>query len=67
MKPGSQGRIGKIFGLVEAGISRGVLENGAPIEKVQQLAGHADIRTTQLYYRPSAKDSEDAARHIQIR
>jgi site-specific recombinase XerD len=43
------------------------LENGAPIQKVQQLAGHADIRTTQLYYRPSAKDSEDAARHIHIR
>lgn len=43
------------------------LENGAPMEKVMQLAGHADIRTTQLYFRPSAKDSEDAARHIQIR
>lgn len=43
------------------------LENGAPIQKVQQLAGHADIRTTQLYYRPSAKDSEEAARHIHIR
>ena len=43
------------------------LENGAPIQKVQQLAGHADIRTTQLYFRPSAKDSEDAARHIHIR
>src|SRR5207247_2681578 len=42
------------------------LENGAPIQKVQQLAGHADIRTTQLYFRPSAKDSEDAARHIHI-
>jgi site-specific recombinase XerD len=37
------------------------------MEHVQQLDGHADIRTTQLYYQPSAKDAEDAARHIQIR
>lgn len=43
------------------------LENGAPIEKVQALAGHADIRTTRLYYRESARDAEDAARHIHIR
>ena len=43
------------------------LQNGAPIQKVQQLAGHADIRTTQLYFQSSPKDAEDAARHIQIR
>jgi len=43
------------------------LENGAPIQKVQQLAGHADIRTTQLYFQSSPRDAEDAARHIHIR
>lgn len=42
------------------------LQNGAPMEKVQQLAGHSDIRTTQLYFQPSAQDSEEAARHIHI-
>ena len=43
------------------------LEHGARIEQVQQLAGHADIRTTQLYYQRKQRDAEDAARHIQIR
>ena len=43
------------------------LEHGAKIEQVQQLAGHADIRTTQLYYQPKERDAENAARHIQIR
>jgi site-specific recombinase XerD len=42
------------------------LQNGAPIEKVQQLAGHCDIRTTQLYFQPGLRDSEEAARHIHI-
>jgi len=43
------------------------VEHGAKMEQVQQLAGHADIRTTQLYYQPKDRDAEDAARHIQIR
>lgn len=43
------------------------LEHGAKIEQVQQLAGHADLRTTQLYYQAKEKDAENAARHIQIR
>ena len=43
------------------------LQHGAKMEQVQALAGHADIRTTQLYYDKSDTDAEDAARHIQIR
>lgn len=43
------------------------LEHGAKMEQVQQLAGHADIRTTQLYFSPGPRDAEEAARHIQIR
>lgn len=43
------------------------LEHGARMQQVQALAGHADIRTTQLYYQEKERDAEDAARHIQIR
>jgi integrase len=43
------------------------LDNGAPMHQVQELAGHADIRTTQGYYMKKESDAEEAARHIQIR
>lgn len=43
------------------------LEHGARMEQVMQLAGHSDLRTTQMYYAPKDRDAEDAARHIQIR
>jgi site-specific recombinase XerD len=43
------------------------LEHGARMEQVQQLAGHAQITTTQMYFAPKDRDAEDAARHIQIR
>jgi site-specific recombinase XerD len=43
------------------------LVHGAKIEQVQALAGHSDIRTTQLYYQARERDADDAARHIQIR
>lgn len=43
------------------------LEHGAKMEQVQQRAGHADIRTTQLYFQPRDRDAEEPARHIQIR
>ena len=43
------------------------IQNGAPMTQVQALAGHKDIRTTQLYYDENSKDAELAARRIQIR
>lgn len=43
------------------------LEHGAKMEQAQALAGHADIRTTQLYFQARGTEAEEAARHIQIR
>jgi integrase len=42
------------------------IANGAPMTHVQALAGHRDIRTTQLYYEQDAKDAELAARRVQM-
>ncbi len=43
------------------------LQHGAALMQVQELAGHADIRTTQFSYQPSAQDAEAATRRIQLR
>jgi len=43
------------------------LDHGAPVEDVQQWAGHADIRTTQAYIRYKEKGAEEAARRCMIR
>ena len=43
------------------------IRNGAGMHEVREFAGHADIRTTELYYQRREEDAELAARRIQIR
>ncbi len=43
------------------------IRNGAQIHEVREFAGHADIRTTELYFVRREEDAEAAARRIQIR
>ena len=41
--------------------------NGATMHEVREFAGHADIRTTEVYFIRKEEDAEVAARRIQIR
>jgi integrase len=43
------------------------IRNGATMHEVREFAGHADIRTTELYFERKEEDAEVAARRIQIR
>ncbi len=43
------------------------IRNGAQMHEVREFAGHADIRTTELYFVRREEDAEAAARRIQIR
>ena len=43
------------------------IRNGATMHKVREFAGHADIRTTEVYFVRKEEDAEVAARRIQIR
>src|SRR5271157_3730609 len=43
------------------------IRNGATMHEVREFAGHADIRTTEVYFVRKKEDAEVAARRIQIR
>ena len=43
------------------------IRNGASMHEVREFAGHADIRTTEVYFVRKEEDGEVAARRIQIR
>lgn len=43
------------------------IQNGAQLHEARELAGHADIRTTELYFVRKEQDAERAARRIGIR
>jgi integrase/recombinase XerD len=43
------------------------IRNGATMHEVREFAGHADIRTTEVYFIRREEDAEVAARRIQIR
>jgi site-specific recombinase XerD len=43
------------------------IRNGATMHEVREFAGHADIRTTEVYFVRTEQDAEVAARRIQIR
>jgi site-specific recombinase XerD len=43
------------------------IRNGAQMTEVREFAGHADIRTTEVYFMRQSEDADQAARRIQIR
>jgi integrase len=43
------------------------IRNGATMHEVREFAGHADIRTTEIYFVRKEEDAEVAARRIHIR
>lgn len=43
------------------------IQNGAQLHEARELAGHSDLRTTELYFVRKEQDAERAARRIAIR
>jgi integrase len=43
------------------------IRNGATMHELREFAGHAGIRTTEVYFIRKEEDAEVAARRIQIR
>jgi hypothetical protein len=52
---------------VIVGVLPDAIRNGASMHEVREFAGHADIRTTEVYFVRKEEDAEVAARRIQIR
>ncbi len=61
-----QGRGVGVHSLRKTAITNAI-RNGAHMHEVREFAGHADIRTTELYFVRKEEDAERAARRIQIR
>jgi len=55
------------LGIRTAATINDAIRNGAQMHEVREFAGHADIRTTELYFVRKGEDGEMAARRIQIR
>jgi integrase/recombinase XerD len=54
-----------VHSLRKTGLNNAI-QNGAQLHEVRELAGHSDIRTTELYFVRKEEDAERAARRIQI-
>ena len=55
-----------VHSLRKTGLNNAI-QNGAQLHEVRELAGHSNIRTTELYFVRKEEDAERAARRIQIR
>ena len=50
-----------------ASLADDAIRNGTTMHEVREFAGHADIRTTEVYFVRKEQDAEVAARRIHIR
>jgi site-specific recombinase XerD len=54
-----------VHSLRKTGLNNAI-QTGAQLHEVRELAGHSDIRTTELYFVRKEEDAERTGRRIQI-